>query len=780
MNMEKYDVVIIGGGLGSLTTATYLSKRLRNIAVFEEGKKKKLQKYSKRIRDEEYRMFEFRFFNHDLGGIHPGNLFYEYIKRCGLTESFEYFDNEYAMVVNKNKRILKRPNTFNEFLVYLVRHYPKQRDQIHRLFEDIKRHYEDYKEQKLARLKNKDYTLSSLMIEWGDLSLNDVLDKYFNNQELRNEFVLVYDSVGLNLEDINAYNYFIKFIDTFIEGSHFVTSSYEDIVQTLTEEISKNKEKIFTERGIKEVIFTDGSIEKMIDENGVEIIAKHYVINMRIDEFIDRYAPDKQDIKEYFYKVYPKTKDAQTFNKLYIGLDINAEECGIKESQYIFSKFEEQGIQLMSLVSYKHIDKNACKDGLGAILVEFIEDDSTNEEMEKKVLNQLIQYFPKLNNHITVSRMGKSMPYFGGVMSKDFWSRKDINDLFDVDNHEIINPFKNAYFIGSWSKPEAGITGMIQLGVEYGDIIDDAIYHGDDEEYFITHDELMAIISHQFIPNSLGKQEKNIQFYIGKDSYYVRTKGKHQRLFKGVSEIPDLIIIATNECLYDLSVGNMTLKKALDAGGLEYVGSKEALDEVIDAFDMGIEVSKPMRYKFVQGRKGLQLMLGMLGVILLANLLANYHPYVIISPVTMTLLGVLIYLKNKWLQKILIFDIFAVSLYAVLLIVSLFVPQVNELKDSTYTMVLFSLYWLISWLINKPVAYGYFAHDYRTDYIRTRLFLSMTGGLTFIWGMIFLIIAFLGIILEQTYSSLSYYLVFVGFYLTYYYPKSYVKGTIDK
>lgn len=780
MVMEKYDVVIIGGGLGSLTTATYLSKRLRNIAVFEEGKKKKLQKYSKRIRDDEYRMFEFRFFNHDLGGVHPGNLFYEYIQRCGLTESFEYFDNDYAMVVNKNKRILKRPNTFSDFLIYLVRHYPKQRDEIHRLFADINRHYIDYREQKLARLKNKEYTLSSLMIEWGDLSLNEVLDKYFQNQELRNEFVLVYDSVGLDLEEINAYNYFIKFIDTFIEGAHFVTSSYEDIVQTLTEEISKNKEKIFTERSIEKVVFNNGSIEKMIDGDGVEIIAKHFVINMRIDEFIDRYASDKKEVKEYFYKVYPKVKNAKSYNKLYIGLDKDARECGVKESQYIFSKIDEESIQLMSLVSYKHIDKKACKDGLGALLVEFVEDGSTKEEMEEKVLNSLIQYFPKLKNHITVSRMGKSMPYFGGVMSNDFWSSKDINDLFDVDNHRIINPFKNAYFIGSWSKPEAGITGMIQLGVEYGDIIDDAIYHGEDEEYFITHDELMAIIAHQFIPNSLGKQEKNIQFYIGKDSYYIRTKGKHQRLFKGVTEIPDMIIIATNECLYDLSVGNMTLKKALDGGGLEYVGSKEALDEVIDAFDMGIEVSKPVRYNFVQGKKGLQIMLGMLGVIMLANLLANYHPYVIISPSAMVLLGGFVYLKKAWLGKILAFDIFAIALYGVLLVVSLFVPEVNYLKDSTYTMLLFALYWLFSWLINRPIAYGFFAHDYRTDYIRTRLFLSMTGGITFIWGMIFLIIAFLGLILDQTYSSLSYYLVFVGFYLTYYYPKSYVKGTIDQ
>ncbi len=46
----------------------------------------------------------------------------------------------------------------------------------------------------------------------------------------------------------------------------------------------------------------------------------------------------------------------------------------------------------------------------------------------------------------------------------------------------------------------------------------------------------MAIITHQFIPNSLGKQEKNIQFFVGKDSYYIRTKGKHHRVFKGVTD----------------------------------------------------------------------------------------------------------------------------------------------------------------------------------------------------------------------------------------------------
>ena len=133
----------------------------------------------------------------------------------------------------------------------------------------------------------------------------------------------------------------------------------------------------------------------------------------------------------------------------------------------------------------------------------------------------------------------------------------------------------------------------------------------------------MNIITHQFIPNSLGKEEKNVQFFIGKDSYYIRTKGNHQRLYKGVSDISDLIIIATNECLYDLSVGNITLDKAVSSGTLEYVGDKEFLDSVIEGFDMGIEITKPNVYKYVKGGWGNKIFLLQLSMLLLSNLLAN-------------------------------------------------------------------------------------------------------------------------------------------------------------
>ncbi len=778
-DVEKYDVVIIGGGLGSLTTATYLSKRLRNIAVFEDGQKRKISKYTKKFRDTENSTFNFSFYNYDLGGVHEGDLLNDYLRQCGLSDVFKYYDNTYTMIVDKDQQLIRRPNDFKNFKIYLVRHYPKLRDQVHKLFDDIMKHYEDYRIQKQARLSNKEYTLTSAIIEWSDLNLYDALAKYFDNDDIIEEFTLVYGAVGLSAKEINAYHYFIKFFDTFIDGSHFITNSFEDIVKTLSSEISKTREKIFVNRGISDVIIEDDVIKRVVDNKGVEIEAKHFVINMRIDDFVDKYLPERTDVKEKFYEMYPDTLGERYINQVYLGFNKTAEEIGLSEKQYIYNKVETDEIQLLSILNYKAYDKKACPNGKSAVLVEFIDDSTPRKTKLEQVVAQFCKYFPKALEHITLKRIGTKRPYFGSLGTTGYWQDKAINDLFDIDDYSELNPFKNGYFIGSWMKPESGITGMIQTGVEYGDIIDDLIYHGDDDDYFINHDELMNIIAHQFIPNSLGKEEKNVQFFIGKDSYYIRTKGIHQRLYKGVSDISDLIIIATNECLYDLSVGNITLDKAISSGALEYVGERDFLDIVIEGFDMGIEITKPNIYKYVKGGWGNKILLLQMSMLLLANLLANYHNNIYLAPITLALFGASVYLKYRLLNNVSMFEYSVMGLYFLISVLSIFVPDINYVKDAKYTLILFTSYLLITWLINRPVAFYYIRHDYRTDYTRTKLFTKMSGGLTFIWGVTFLILTATDFLLPRSYASLTYYIIALSLYLSFYYPSSYIKGYID-
>jgi len=289
----------------------------------------------------------------------------------------------------------------------------------------------------------------------------------------------------------------------------------------------------------------------------------------------------------------------------------------------------------------------------------------------------------------------------------------------------------------------------------------------------------MNIINHQFIPNSLGKDERNIQFFVGKDSYYIRIKGSHQRLYKGVSDISDIIIIATNESLYDLSVGNTTLNKAISSGALEYVGDREFLNEIMDAFDMGIEITKPVTYSYVQGKWGIKVLLLQMSILLISNLLANYHFNYIIAPATLAVFGASVYLKHRLFKKISVFEYFVMGLYFIITVLSIFIPLVNDIKDAKYTLIVFTLYLLITWLVNRPLAYDYILHDYRTDYTRTKLFVKMSGGLTFIWGVTFLVILIMDFSMIRSYASLGYYLIPLALYLSFYYPSSYITGYID-
>jgi phytoene dehydrogenase-like protein len=209
---------------------------------------------------------------------------------------------------------------------------------------------------------------------------------------------------------------------------------------------------------------------------------------MRIDEFVDEYYPEALELKEKFLEMYSTKELGRTINQVYIGLNKDAKTLGIKDKHYLFSNIPTDDVRLLSLVYYKEIDKTSCKDGKGAILVEFLDDDQPRKEKLSQVIDQVAKYFPDIVDNIAVSKLGKKREYFSGLASKEYWKNKTVNDLFNLDNYSELNPFDNGYFIGSWVKPEAGITGMIQTGVEYGDKIDELIYHGDDEEYlYQTH-----------------------------------------------------------------------------------------------------------------------------------------------------------------------------------------------------------------------------------------------------------------------------------------------------
>ena len=129
--------------------------------------------------------------------------------------------------------------------MYLVRNYPKSRDEIHGFFDDLARHYDNYISQNINLLRNNGYTLSSLMIEWGDYSLASLLKKYFNSEELRGEFFINSIINGLNPKGINSYSFFSNYFMGLKKGFYYLQDSEKELRTKLIKKLKLINPKIY-------------------------------------------------------------------------------------------------------------------------------------------------------------------------------------------------------------------------------------------------------------------------------------------------------------------------------------------------------------------------------------------------------------------------------------------------------------------------------------------------------------------------------------------------------
>ena len=227
------------------------------------------------------------------------------------------------------------------------------------------------------------------------------------------------------------------------------------------------------------------------------------------------------------------------------------------------------------------------------------------------------------------------------------------------------------------------------------------------------------------------------------------------------------------------------LEKALETGNLEYVGEKDFLEDVIEAFDMGIESQTEQKYNYIHGKYGMKFMLALFITIMISNLAANYISFSIISPITLVIFSSIAFWKYKKINYFSTFEYFTIGIYFVLTVFGIlslsgvFSQSIDYIFESKYILLIFAVYLLSTWFINKPTTFGFFRYDYRTDYTKTKLFQKSCGGVTFIWGIIFFTISLLSFIVPNNYAALSYYIVIFGIFFTYFYPRYYVESNID-
>ena len=781
--IEKYDVLIIGSDLISLATALFLARKMRGVSVLIDEKADTIASEAVAITDPENNKYLFEY-NRDgyLCGLNPNGLVYKYLRALGLENEIkgELITQEY--VIKSDLLMRKRENHFEKFKVYLVRYYPKQRDAIHRFFRDLERHYENYLHQQENMLVSREYTLTSLMIEWGDYPLKDLLEKYFSDPEIAGEFLLNHQINGIDPATVSSYHFFSQLFFELKEGMYRLRIDNARIRELLIEKLNIVNPKIVQKRRIKEFVYDEsGKITHVVDYTNKKIFAKHFVVKNKPDLFLKAHFPsfieDIERIEAYFPNINSKLRK----NTLYLVLNQKPQSLGIIEMTYHFENATIGGAQALSLFNYSLYDPRACPAKNGMLCLDY----AYHEEQpvaQDALLGKLYEAFPKLKKTIIAIKEGEARPLLSNISREDMRKGLSINKQIEIEAGEHLRVFDNLHLVGSWLRPEAGLFGSLHSGIFLGDQIEEILYFGDDDDtfYYLTNDEIMMMIRHNYGSKPLGKTETHINFHIGKVDYFVRTKAKNITIHHGEYANPDLSIYTTNDKLSNLLLKKVTFDEVLQGGGFRYTGNTDLLYDVISAFELDDYQEQEPRFQPRTPIKNLgsKFLFAYLIVFGAVSLLHNFINLIWLTPFALGAALGLGYLRLRIFRTLSWFEYAWAVIYLAMTMMAIFWPAFNTWRNDDALLGLMGGGFFITWLINRPIVHDFRKYDFRQDYAETKLFKVISNGLNFVWALFFLGILAGAYVSGERYVSVWYNLVFLGIFLTYFYPLIYVRTNI--
>lgn len=783
--MIQYDAIVVGNDLSSLITALFLSRKMRRVLVVRETKTKVDDVESVTITDPENRKYQFRYLRENvLYGYAKESLLWQYLKSIGMEESFQLMPLPTDIVVDRENQLTDRIFTFESWKVYLVRYFPKQRDQVHRFFDDLERHYQNFVTQYLAMLTSQDYTITSLMIEWGDYSLLDLLLKYFSDGRIIEEFLMNNQINGLDPSEVNSYHFFMNLFLGLKDGAHVRLDTTGDWMKLLEERLLVLDPNAIKQFKIKEYL-TDESkkITGIVDASGEIYQAKYVVVEGMPKAFYQKHFPALKEEVDQMLLYYPNLDTVWRVNTLYLALSQKNTTAGIQALNYYFQNDYSQSKRILRLFNYKEFDKSSCLAQHGAVCIDFVyrEDEGFPED---EILKRVYDVFPKLKKSVVGVKLGKPKPYLSMLSDPSVRKNLTVNDQIAIEAGEHHRIFDNLYLIGRWMAPEASTFGQIHSAIVLGDKLEERLTYGEDDDtfYYLSNDEIMMMMRANFGKHDLGPSEQHINFHIGKSDYFVRLKKKNITIHRGEYPYPDLSIYSTNDKLSNLLLKKATFEEVLKSGGFKYLGKKEMLYQAVTAFglddyrDDSGEIQIKTRYKF----PGMKFFFAYMLVYGTAAFLSNYFDVLYIMPATFVLILGIGYWKRKVLSQTTWFEYVLAAIPLTATAFAIAFPTFNAWhKDDVYLLMV-GLTFFVSWIINAPVFHEFHRHDYRFDYANTKLFRVINNGLTFFWSLIYLAIFAIVYISGERYVSVLYNLIFLGIFMSYYYPVMYVKTNIKR
>lgn len=461
MKSNRYDVIIIGAGIGGLICGCYLAKAGMKILIVEKNDEPGGCARSLKLNN-----FTFDMGAHLIGGCGSEGLFTYYLKKLKLNIDFIKLDPFDRFIFNKET--IEIPDQQNKYIFHLQEMFPRERKNITSFFNELTKIYKSY-------LIDTDYLKKYL-----NSTYQEFLDNYIKDKKLQGILSGQCPYVGLPPKKASIIAMSFMMVSYLQGGMYYTKGGTQKLADSLCKKITEYSGAILYTTKIKKIKIKRNAITGVVTDKGDFIKSKIVVSNIDAEKtFFDMIGDNK--LENSFVKKLHKMKKSISLLQLHMGVDID-------------SKYLEK----ISGWYYPDYNINNSFTDMFYIFVPTLFDNSLAPD--KKNIIQILKFFPnnvkKIKNWESIKRNVEEsflekieelirINLRQRIIKRIISTPKDIEEFTGnscgsvygwemspkyIMNNRIDNttPIRNLFLTGHWTNPGCGILGVATSGIKTG------------------------------------------------------------------------------------------------------------------------------------------------------------------------------------------------------------------------------------------------------------------------------------------------------------------------
>lgn len=282
---EKYDVVIVGSGLGGLVSAIILAKEGYSVCVLEKN-----NQYGGNLQTFVRNKTIFDTGVHYIGGLSEGQNLYKYFKYLDILDdiTLKKLDEDGFDIItfDNDETEYRHAQGYENFIKNLLEEFPEEESAIREYCEKLKETCKNFPLYEL-RLGKPYYDQTSLF----ELKAKDYIDSITENPKLR---AVLGGSNLLYAGDADRSPFYVHAlsVNSYIESAYRCINGGSQLTKALLNRLRENGGKAYKRHEVVKFDVEDGKITSVHTENGKVIHGDIFISNVDPKVTLDLVGPE--------------------------------------------------------------------------------------------------------------------------------------------------------------------------------------------------------------------------------------------------------------------------------------------------------------------------------------------------------------------------------------------------------------------------------------------------------------------------------------------------------